>query len=121
MEQIPPFWWMWFQPAPTSASDSSTAADSEDKDTDKSGGSLEEEERDPERSNDPVIWVSTHSADNAVGNVIVPLYSREYFLRKCSSQLTVYEGCVTQMLLEQVQLRTFAASTWSSLGAARAA
>jgi hypothetical protein len=78
MEQIPPFWWTWRQPSVTIASDFSpgTTKQGNDKEADSSSGEQGRKEMAAEKPN-AVIWISTHSADDAVGNVIFPLYSRE--------------------------------------------
>jgi hypothetical protein len=82
MEQIPPFWWTWSQPSVIVASDSSKSATGQgnDEEADSSSeeqGRRERVVRDAAGNGDAVIWISTHSADDAVGNVILPLYSRE--------------------------------------------
>ena len=51
---IPPFWWVW------SPLDQQPAA--------------HDQNQDPT----PCIWISAHSADDAVGGILMPLYSREY-------------------------------------------
>ena len=86
---IPPFWWTWYQPSVTKAPDASGSSGPENEDeadssADKqgdrpAGGGAE--------NGDAVIWISTHTADDAVGHVILPLYSREYSFERLRRRL----------------------------------
>ena len=58
---IPPFWWAWAPPGPGAVAAAGGAASS----APGGGGAA-------------VIWISAHSADDAAGGVILPLYGREY-------------------------------------------
>ena len=80
---IPPFWWTWYQPSATIDPDASGSARPEHEG--EAGSSSDKQGDSP--AGDAVIWISTHTADDAVGNVILPLYSREYSFERLRRRL----------------------------------
>jgi len=67
---IPPFWWSW------------TDGESAAKRPTSSGGSGGAVQR-----AGASVWLSTHSADDAVGGVLLPLYSRQYAFERLRRRL----------------------------------